>query len=557
LPIWKNGYLNTEGIMTLLANLDTYRAALGAPPATIKRWHLTGAGLESLDEAEVPLPHPGPEELLIRHDACGICFSDIKIINLGPDHPRLVGRDLHEEPVVMGHEVALTVIEVGEALKDRFARGQRFIIQPDVYYQGRNVSYGYRLDGGMAEYGLVGKEVLEGDEGCYLLPLKDDTGYVEAALVEPWACVVAAYEYPNYRPGPKPGGRVLIVGRGVDEAVLTSAGVGEVVTVDDAADTDFRRLRADATGEAGFDDVIVTSDVAGEDLARIAAALGKGGILNVLRPERIAGLAAIDAGRIHYEQQLYISPSDPDDPLSAYAANTRGDIKPGGRAWFVGAGGPMGQMHIQRAIMQPEPPAVIAVTDTHEDRLQRIRQRFGKLMDERSIHLVLINPTVGGDPAEHGPYDDIVCLVPSPAVIEDTVRHLARGGVYNIFAGVAIGSQANLDLGTILKMNQRIVGTSGSSIADLRHTLELVESDALSTNASLAAIGGLDAFRDGLAAVKAGRFPGKTVIFPLIRDLPLVSIDEMPERLPNVFAKLQDGLFWTKEAEEELMRERL
>ena len=116
---------------------------------------------------------------------------------------------------------------------------------------------------------------------------------------------------------------------------------------------------------------------------------------------------------------------------------------------------------------------------------------------------------------------------------------------------------AELDLGTILAKNQRLVGTSGSSIADLRHTLALVESDTLSTNASLAAIGGLDAFRDGLAAVKEGRFPGKTVIFPLLPELPLMSVDEIKGRLPHVYAKMQDGLFWTKEAEEELLREKL
>ena len=138
-----------------------------------------------------------------------------------------------------------------------------------------------------------------------------------------------------------------------------------------------------------------------------------------------------------------------------------------------------------------------------------------------------------------------------------TAPFLGDHGVYNIFAGVAKGVTAELDLGTILAKRQRYVGTSGSSIADLQHTLDLVEDDRLSTNSSLAAIGGLNAFRDGLGAVKAGAFPGKTVIFPHIEDLPLLSLDDMREKLPNVFAKLEDGKFWTKEAEEELLREKL
>ena len=56
----------------------------------------------------------------------------------------------------------------------------------------------------------------------------------------------------------------------------------------------------------------------------------------------------------------------------------------------------------------------------------------------------------------------------------------------------------------------------------------------------------------GLQAVKEGRFPGKTVIFPTISGLPLISVEEMKDRLPNVWNKLKDGKFWTREAETEL-----
>ena len=56
---------------------------------------------------------------------------------------------------------------------------------------------------------------------------------------------------------------------------------------------------------------------------------------------------------------------------------------------------------------------------------------------------------------------------------------------------------------------------------------------------------------------KPGRFPGKTVIFPLIEDMPLLSVDDLKTQMPNVYAKLQDGTFWTQEAEDELLREKL
>ena len=528
-------------------SLEEYRDARQTPPPSIKRWHLTGAGLDALEEVTIDLPQYGPDELLVRHDACGICFSDIKIINLGPEHPRLQGRDMQAEPVVMGHEVALTVISVGANLKEQFHSGQRFIIQADVYYKGANPAYGYQLTGGMAQYGIVTKEVLQGDEGCYLLPIEGSTGYVEAALVEPWACVVAAYEYPNYREGVKDGGRLLVVGGNANGLVGLGHQPASVVTVDDAKDAEGQK----------FDDIVVFGTPEPETLTRLMGCLGPRGVLNIVMDKPLVGTVPVDVGRVHYEQHLFVSADDPAKVADAYSRNTRSEILPGGKVWFVGAGGPMGQMHLQRAVMLDNPPKTIVVTDMSDERLGRIRDRFGKLLGERGIELVLVNPETGGDAASHGPFDDIVNMVPSPGLIAQTVPHLAENGVYNIFAGVAKGVTAELDLGTILAKNQRLVGTSGSSIADLRHTLELVESDSLSTNASLAAIGGLDAFRDGLAAVKAGQFPGKTVIFPLIEDMPLLSIDDLKTQMPNVYAKLQDGKFWTQEAEDELLRERL
>ena len=531
--------------------VEEYREARETLPSHIKRWHLTGAGLDALHEASLDMPTFGPEELLVRHDACGICFSDIKIINLGPEHPRLTGRDMQAEPVVMGHEVALTVVGVGDTLRGQFEIGQRFIIQADVYYQRQNLAYGYQLDGGMAQYGVVTKEVLQGDEGCYLLPIQDSTGYVEAALVEPWACVVAAYEYPNYRNGFLDGGRLLVVYAGLDGTPDFEPGhqPASVVTVD-AGGTDFAHLQQEG---GRFDDILVYGTPEPETLTAIMGCLGLRGILNLVRNKPLNGTVAVDVGRVHYEQHLFVSTDDAANVSAAYTRNTRAELLPGGKVWFAGAGGPMGQMHLQRAVMLDAPPKTVVVTDMNDERLERIRARFGNLLDQRGIELILVNVGTGGDPAAYGPYDDIVNMVPSPGLIASTLPHLAENGVYNIFAGVAKGVTAELDLGTVLAKNQRLVGTSGSSIADLRHTLELVEDDSLSTNASLAAIGGLPAFRDGLAAVKAGQFPGKTVIFPLIEDLPLLSIDDLKTQLPTVYAKLQDGTFWTQAAEDELL----
>ena len=157
------------------------------------------------------MPSYGPHQLLVRHDACGICFSDVKVIRAGGAHPRLFGRDMQTQPVVLGHEVALTVVGVGENLRGEYAVGQRYVVQAEIYYGGRNLAYGYMLQGGQSQYSVLGDEVLRGDHGCYLLPAPPQSGYSQAALTEPWACVEAAYRI-RYRQSIKPGGIAWFVG---------------------------------------------------------------------------------------------------------------------------------------------------------------------------------------------------------------------------------------------------------------------------------------------------------------------------------------------------------
>ena len=73
-------------------------------------------------------------------------------------------------------------------------------------------------------------------------------------------------------------------------------------------------------------------------------------------------------------------------------------------------------------------------------------------------------------------------------------------------------------------------------------------------NRSLAAVGSLDAACDGLAAVRDTVFPGKVVIFPNIKDLPLTSLQDLKTKLPTVYALLKDEREWTVKAEAEFLR---
>jgi hypothetical protein len=84
--------------------------------------------------------------------------------------------------------------------------------------------------------------------------------------------------------------------------------------------------------------------------------------------------------------------------------------------------------------------------------------------------------------------------------------------------------------------------------------LQQVESGALSPNRSVAAVGSLSATKEGLVAVRDTVYPGKIVVYPHIKDMPITTPSDLKESLPSVYAKLNDGREWTNEAEEEFLR---
>ena len=535
-------------------------------PESYRRWELSGAGLENLALAERPMLRPGAGELLVRIDACGICFSDIKILRLGPDHPRLQGRDLQSDPVVMGHETAMTVLEVGESLRDRFQPGQRFLIQADVYSGGVGMAFGYRLPGGYSQYQIIGPQILDGDEGCYLLPVTERVSDSQAALCEPWACVEAAYAY-RPRRTPLPGGKALVVL--LDLAEIRDLGDElkrlhhpMVLTPVDHPWLHQKdpQVGLTALGEQnpeGFDDILVYG-IPSEPLAHGLSTLLKAGGVLAMEGAGKTGAVSSDIGSVHYRNHWYTGTPEGD----VYAWDRSTELRPGGIAWFIGAGGPLGQMHLQRALSLPRPPAKIIVSQNGGPRLEDLRQRFSGPAQARGVEFVLLDSRTLGDGVyaavreEAGPLgcDDIIVVIPNAAVVERAFELLAPGGGMDIFAGVAVGTQARLDLGRIAGKGMRLWGTSGSSVADLRAIVEKLEAGSLPTDRVVAAVGGIEAVREGLEAVQEGVFLGKTVIFPHCVDLPLLPLEQLADLHPSIRERLLDGRYWTPEAEAELLR---
>ena len=289
-----------------------YQAAPERVPSETLAWNVYGKGIEAVGRDGRPelvdVPSPSANQLLVRVDAVGLCFSDIKLIRLGGEHPKLYGRDLAHDPTRLGHETAVTVIEVGEELADRFRPGQRLAIQPDIYVDGRSTAYGYTIPGGLIGYHVIGPEVLAADDGAYVVEVDDRLGYAETALTEPWACVEAAYTQ-RRRLTPASGGRTWVVGRPRDERAYRLGGVvdgAREIVLSDLGDDLVAEIRkrvptgakveiAAADAVAGpFDDIILLGPKSAALVSKAADALAYRGVLNLVADQPLDGTVELD-----------------------------------------------------------------------------------------------------------------------------------------------------------------------------------------------------------------------------------------------------------------------
>jgi len=560
-----------------------YRQAESPIAPKQKRLPLYGAGFDNLGALiEQDVPTPAADQLLVRHDAIGLCFSDIKILTQGGQHPRLQGRDLQKNPVIMGHEVIMTVVKVGEKLNGQYKPGDRFIIQADIYVDGVNLAYGYKIEGGLSEYGLIDQRILNGDHGNYLIPVKDETGYAESALAEPWACVIAAYTL-KYRTEIKSGGTAWIIGTGnaLDNYVVSHGMTKEchparlmITRVPPKFEASLRACASElgievvevaSIGKAPSDQVddIILLGADPDVVETVSPMLANGGILAVLSDKAMSRPVKLDVGRIHYEDWVYVGAAG-NDIAQAYAQTpVRPDLRPDGKTLFAGAGGPIGRMHLQRALEKPNGPKTIVCTDASDARLKDLEDTYAAEAKAKGVRFICLNPmqkeayAKGMAEFTAGGFDDVVILAPVAPVISETGRYMAPGAVMNIFAGVARGTMAEIDLSDAYMKQTRIIGHSASTIDDLKEVLRQIEAKELATNRSVAAVGSLEAAKEGLKAVKEAAYPGKVVIFPHIKELSVTPLADLKEKLPSVYAKLNNGREWTHEAEEEFLRQML
>ncbi len=255
---------------------------------------------------ERAVPEIGAGEVLVRIRASGICGSDVMEWYRVP-----------KAPLVLGHEVAGDVVEVGEGVTT-VAVGDRVVVSHHVPCNTcRHCLAGNQTacetlhttnfdPGGFAEYVRV--PALQTDRGILKLP--DDVTYDEGSFVEPLGCVVRA----QVRAGLRPGSTVLVVGSGISGLLhirlAVALGAGRVFA------TDVSPYRLDQARRSGATEAFDAA-AAGSGLAELLARANEGRLADLVllstgAPSAVAqGLDCLDSGATF----VFFAPPPPGEPL--------------------------------------------------------------------------------------------------------------------------------------------------------------------------------------------------------------------------------------------------
>ncbi len=265
---------------------------------------------------EMPVPQIGPGELLIRIEASGICGSDVM---------EWYRRD--KVPLVLGHEIAGEVVEVGEGVR-QYKKGDRVSASHHVPCNTcRYCLRGHHTvcetlrqthfdPGGFAEY--VRLPSINVDRGVY--PLPDDVSFEEATFIEPLACVFRSLRMARFQPGQT----VLVIGSGI--AGLLHVHLAKALGAARIVATDIVESRLEAARKLGADTVLD----AREDVPLRLREVNDGWLADLVlvctgaRSAQIQGMESVERGGT----VLFFAPTDPGVtvPLSINDLFFRNDI---------------------------------------------------------------------------------------------------------------------------------------------------------------------------------------------------------------------------------------
>jgi propanol-preferring alcohol dehydrogenase len=282
-------------------------------PDRMRAWMVTSPGRLELSEAAVP--RPGPGELLVRVVACGVCRTDLHVLE--GDLPA------HKTPVVPGHEVVGEVVgsgpdstvAIGSRVGIPWLRGTcgscRYCRRGRENLCPASTYTGWDADGGYAEFTTVPAAF------AYRLP----TGYTDQELAPLLCAGIIGYQALDRAELPT-GGRLGIYGFGASAHLTAQVAMAQgarvhVLTRSPAAQQLALDLGATSAGDAyaappePLDSAILFAPVG--DLVPVALeALDRGGTLS------IAGIHLSDVPPLDYQRHLFFERS-----LRSVTANTR------------------------------------------------------------------------------------------------------------------------------------------------------------------------------------------------------------------------------------------
>ncbi|MCY3024084.1 MAG: alcohol dehydrogenase catalytic domain-containing protein [Planctomycetota bacterium] len=527
---------------------------------------------------------PGPRQVLAKIEAVGLCFSDLKLLKQFSAHPRkqeivtglsksvlveIPSYVAGEKPTVPGHEATCRIVAVGSEVKHHKV-GERCLIQTDyrdLRTPQSNAAFGYNFEGALQEYVLMDERVImdRSTGKRFLIPVPERLSASAIALVEPWACVENSYATAQ-RQTLKARGKLLVVAdaghalEGLAEAVTA----GRPATVTSLCATPAQRRELAGLGIASdevsslaslpteeFDDIIYFG-AGKQTLEALNDRLAAHGIINIVTGGRKIGQpVSVGVGRVHYGPTRWTGTTGSSAAEAYKRIPASGEIRRGDTVLVIGAGGPMGQMHVIRSLCAGVPGVTVTGTDVDDARLNSLLQKASGPSKANSVPLRLSN-------TQKTPLNEkfsyIALMAPVGALVAAAIRDSAEGALINIFAGIPAPTRHDLDLDTYLAKRCFMVGSSGSEIRDMEAVLQKVEAGQLDTDYSVDAVSGMAGAADGIAAVENRTLAGKIIVYPMLHDMGLVSLAQLKDKLPVVAARLHNGI-WCKAAEDELLRD--
>jgi D-arabinose 1-dehydrogenase-like Zn-dependent alcohol dehydrogenase len=274
---------------------------------------------------------------------------------------------------------------------------------------------------------------------------------------------------------------------------------------------------------------------------KLFANVGTNGLLVICQCGGKFGRSVVTAiGRVHYGgiRIAGTTGTKVTDALASIPATA--EIRARDKINIIGAAGPMGTMHVIRDLCQGVPGVTVFAGDLNNDRLTSLQRLAEPLARKNKLTLRPYNPSKD---KLSDKFNYIVLMAPVPALVAQAVKDAAPRAIINIFAGIPANVTGEIDLDAYIEKQCYFIGTSGSTLSDMKAVLAKVKARTLDTNLSVAAVAGLDGAIDGIHAVEKNLMPGKIIVYPSVKGLKLTPITQ-----------IVGDRQWDAKAEEELLK---